>query len=356
MQSSPLAHPIPAKETTAKMENLIPGWCERIPKVEIHLHLEGAIPLPTMWQLLQKYGGDPEIPNIAALTSKFVFKDFAQFIDTWIWKNQFIREYEDFTLLSEAVARDLARQNIRYVEAFCSPGDFERHNLTPQGIITAIRQGLDRVPGIRIALIADLIRDTGSDPNKASNTLHAVNEVRDQGVIGIGLGGSEQKYPAGLFKKVFAEARNLFFHTTAHAGEAAGAESVWAALESLHVERIGHGIRAIEDPMLVRTLADLHIPLEICPISNVCTGVVSSIEKHPIRSLYNRGVIVTVNTDDPKMFDTSLALEYATLYNKLGFSQTEIKGIILQTIRSTWLDNDEKDVMLAEFQKDPNWK
>jgi adenosine deaminase len=334
----------------------IPSWCDRIPKVEIHLHLEGAIPLPALWQLIQKYGGDAEIQDIAALSNKFVFKNFPHFIETWIWKNQFIREYEDFTFIAEAVARDLARQNIRYVEAFFSPGDFAVHNLTPQQIAIAIRKGLNLVPEVRVELIADLIRDTGPDLEKAINTLHAVNEVRDQGVIGIGLGGSEQAHPAEQFKKVFAEARQMWFHTTAHAGEAAGAESVWAALESLRVERIGHGIRAIEDATLVQTLAALHTPLEVCPLSNVRTGVVNSIAEHPIRKLFNRGVVVTINTDDPMMFGNSLALEYATLVSELGFMQSEIKQIILQTIQSTWLEDEEKAALKTSFLNDPNWK
>ena len=161
------------------MSLAIPDWCLRVPKVEIHLHLEGAIPLPALWQLVQKYGGDPDLPDVAALTNKFVFRDFPHFIETWIWKNQFIREYEDFTFIAEAVARDLAQQNIRYVEAFFSPGDFSRHGLEPQGIAVAIRKGLQRVPEVRVELIADLIRDTGPDLEKATNTLHAVNEVRN---------------------------------------------------------------------------------------------------------------------------------------------------------------------------------
>ena len=337
------------------METVIPNWCYQIPKVELHLHLEGSIPLPTLWELIQKYGGSPDVPTMESLTQKFTFNNFPHFIQTWIWMTQFLRENDDFTLIAEAVARDLAAQNIQYVEAFFSPGDFSKNGLTPQGIATAIRAGLDKVPEVRISLIADLIRDTGPDLEKARNTLHAVSEVRQQGVIGIGLGGSEQNFPAQLFKPVFAEARQLWFHTTAHAGEAAGSESVWAALESLHVERIGHGIRAIEDPELVRTLATLRTPLEVCPISNLRTGVVKTIEEHPIRKLFDRGVVITVNTDDPKMFGNSLAEEYAVLINSLGFTKNEIKGLILQGIRSSWLEDSEKQDLEQKFTHDPNW-
>ncbi|HEY9087528.1 MAG TPA: hypothetical protein VIO36_05125, partial [Anaerolineaceae bacterium] len=204
------------------------GWLERIPKTELHLHLEGAIPLDALWTLAQKYGGDPEAPDAAALERKFVFRDFPHFIETWIWKNGFLREYEDFTFFAEAVARDLLRQNIRTVEAFYSPTDFARHGLEVGRITAAVRAGLERVPQVQSQLIADLVRDT--PPETAARTLAQVNEVREYGVIGVGLGGSEQSYPPEPFEAVFAEARRLGLHVTIHAGEAAGAASVWGAL------------------------------------------------------------------------------------------------------------------------------
>lgn len=337
------------------METNIPDWFKRIPKVELHLHLEGSIPLPTLWQLIQKYGGDAEAPTIESLTQKFTYKDFPHFIQTWIWMTQFLREYEDFTLISEAVARDLAAQNIRYVEAFFSPNDFAHHGLTVQHIAAAIRAGLDRVPEVRIALIPDLTRDTGPDLGKAENVLNAAAEIRDLGVIGIGLGGSEQDFPAELFAPIYEKAHKLGLHTTAHAGEAAGPESVWAALDVLKVERIGHGVRSIEDPALVRELAKRRIPLEVCPISNMRTGIYSFIDEHPIRKLYERGVVVTVNTDDPKLFGNSLAEEYALLVSQMGFSQEEVKGLILQGIHSSWLSDSKKKALIQEFQSDPGW-
>jgi len=334
------------------MDNSQQKWLESLPKVELHLHLEGAIPLETLWQLAQKYGGDPEVPNRAALLQKFTFKDFPHFLETWHWKNQFIREYDDFTFFAEAVARDLFAQKIRYAEVFYSPGDFERYNLKTQEITAAIRKGLERVPETRIALIADLVRDR--EPAKAAVTLREVNEVRDLGVIGVGLGGSEHKFPAALFKGVFAEARHLGLHITAHAGEAAGAESVWDAVEILKVERVGHGIRAVEDEKVLDILVERQIPLEVCPISNVCTGVVISMKEHPIRRLFDRGVAVTINTDDPKMFGNTLAQEYASLMNMFGFTKNEIKGLILKAIDSSWLSSNEKLALKTEFNSQPD--
>jgi hypothetical protein len=142
-------------------------WFDRVPKVELHLHLEGAIPHETLWALVQKYGGDPDLPDMAALEERFRYRDFPHFVETWIWQAGFIREHEDFALIAEAVARDLAGQNVRYAEAFFSAPDFARHGLTTQGIATAIRSGLDQIPEIEVALLID--RDDGrlaASPNE----------------------------------------------------------------------------------------------------------------------------------------------------------------------------------------------
>ena len=343
-----------AMEKPNPADTSVKSWYERVPKVELHLHLEGAIPYEILWELVRKYGGDPQVPDQAALSCKFEFKDFPHFIETWIWMIQFLREYEDFTLFAEAVARDLAGQNIRYVEAFYSPPDFARHGLQLQRLTEAIRAGLERVPEIEIALIADVVRDLG--PENAAVTLAQVNEVRELGVIGIGLGGSEQRFPPEPFERVYAEARRLGFHVTAHAGEAAGPESLWGAIRSLQVERIGHGVRAAEEEELLAYLADRQIPLEVCPLSNVRTGVVKSIDEHPVRKLFERGLLITINTDDPKMFGNSLAEEYRLLEEYLGFSRPELRSLILNAISAAWLPPERKQAMRDQFCADPAWQ
>lgn len=330
-----------------------PSWFERVPKVELHLHLEGAIPHDALWELVQKYGGDVASPDMTALEQRFRFRNFAHFIEMWVWKNRFLREYDDFTFIAEAVARDLAKQNIRYVEAFYSPPDFARRGLTTPRITESIRAGLSRVSGIEIALVADLVRDFG--PEQAALTLEQVEEVRDLGVVGIGIGGSEQEFPPEPFAPVYARARQLGFHTSAHAGEAAGAGSIWGALRSLQVERIGHGTRAEEDPALLDYLAENRIPLEMCPVSNVRTGVVPSLKQHPVRSYFERGIPVTINTDDPKMFGNNLADEYRVLEQELGFTRAEVRSLILQGIQSAWLTQERKSQLTREFQQDDSW-
>lgn len=326
---------------------------DRLPKVELHLHLEGAIPPAALWTLVEKYGGDPSVPTPADLARRFHYRDFPHFLQTWTWKNGFLREAEDFTFIAAAVARDLAAQNIRYVEAFFSPRDFARHGLTPQQIAAAIRAGLQQVPAIEIALVADLVRDHG--PEQAARTLAAVAEVRDQGVIGIGLGGAEHAYPPQPFAPVYEEARRLGFRTSVHAGEAAGPASVWAAIRSLRPDRIGHGVRAGEDPALLDYLAEQQIPLEMCPLSNVRTGVVARIEEHPVLAYWRRGIPVTVNTDDPHMFNNSLADEFRALEQTFGAGPGLVRLLTLAAVGVSWLPPDRQAALAGALRADPAW-
>jgi adenosine deaminase len=330
------------------------SWFEKLPKVELHVHLEGAIPLPALWELVKKYGGESSVPDLQALENKFQFRDFPHFIETWIWKNQFLREYADFTLIAEAVARDLNSQNIRYAETFFTPSDFFRFGLKTQMITEAIRTGLASVPGVKISLIADFCRNNGIQ--NAAKVIEEINEVKDLGVIGVTIGGSEQDFPPEPFAEVYERARHLGFHTSAHAGEAAGPQSIWGAINHLRVERIGHGTRACEDPSLMKYLVDYQIPLEVCPISNVKTRVVDSLKTHPVREYFEKGMLISINTDDPKMFGNSLAGEYAALEIELGFSRTEIKELILAAVRSAWLPDDAKLRYAQEFKNCPEWK
>jgi len=324
-----------------------------IPKVELHVHLEGSIPLDALWLLVEKYGGDSKVKTPEDLKEIFVFRNFQHFIDTWVWKNGFLREYEDFTFIAEAVAKDMADQNIRYAEVFFSPPDFHRHGLGTQMMAEAIRSGLSKVNEINIALVPDMVRDFG--PDKAKITLEEINEVKEQGIIGIGLGGSEDQFPPGLFSEVFERARELGLFTSVHAGEASGSDSLWEALHNLRPDRIGHGTRAFEDQDLLKYLYKHKIPLEMCPLSNVMTGVTPSINEHPIREYFDLGLAVTVNTDDPKMFGTSLETEFLALEDKLGFSFEEVKSIIVQGINSSWLDKRSKENLTNSFQNEKVW-
>ena len=325
------------------------SWFACMPKIELHLHLEGAIPIDALWRLLNKYGGDPKVSNLTALTDRFNYRSFQHFIETWIWKNGFLREYEDFEFVAEAVATRLFEQNVIYAEIFFSPGDFISKGLLPQKLTQAIRKGLSRVPEVEVALIADLVRDT--PVNVAHSMLRELAEVQELGLVGIGIGGSEKDHPPEPFAPVYQEAKELGFRTTAHAGEADGPKSVWSALRMLHVDRIGHGVRAIEDQDLVRYLVAKQIPIEMCPISNVKTGVVGSLKEHPIRHFFDQGALVTVNTDDPVMFGTTLSQEYEALVNELRFSREDVQTLVLNAVRASWMSDVRKSKMKERIIK-----
>ncbi|MDA1099521.1 MAG: adenosine deaminase [Proteobacteria bacterium] len=330
------------------------AWLQALPKVELHLHLEGAIPLSALWRLMQKYGGDPGVPSEADLRQRLTYRDFPDFIAAWIWKNGFIRSYEDFSFIAEAVARDLARQNIRYAEVFFSPTRFLDQGLEPQGLAQAIRKGLDRVPEAEVWLIADLVRDHG--PEQARQTLAQIREVMDCGIIGIGIGGSEHLYPPEPFAPVYETARRLGLRTSAHAGEAAGPESIRGAVEALAVDRIGHGIAARQDAAVMALLAERQIPLELCPLSNVATGSIAAISDHPVREFWQAGLMLTVNTDDPGMFHNSMVGEFMALHEVFGFDRDEIRALILNGIDASWQAAGRKIALRQAFLDDPAWQ
>ena len=317
------------------------AWLAALPKAELHLHLEGAIPLPALFELMRAAGGDPAVPTVEALRKRLSYPDFPAFIDAWIWKNGFLRSYDDFAFIAEAVAADLARQNIRYAELFFSPIRFADRGLTPAGLASAIRSGFARVPGVTLYLIADLVRDLG--PENAAVTLGEVVEVADEaGILGIGIGGSEHLYPPEPFAPVYEAARKAGLRTSAHAGEAAGAASVRGAVEVLRVDRVGHALRAEEDEAVVDLLAETGVVLELCPLSNLATGVIGRIEDHPVRRYRERGLNVTINTDDPGMFHNSLAGEYAVLMDVFGFSRGEIRRVAAAALEGAWCGPEEK--------------
>ena len=316
-------------------------WLAGLPKAELHLHLEGAIPLPALFELVQAAGGDPAIPTVEALRDRLVYPDFPAFIDAWIWKNGFLRTYDDFAFVAEAVAADLARQNIRYAELFFSPSRFADRGLSPAGLASAIRSGFSRVPEATLYLIADLVRDHG--PERAAVTLGEVVEVAEEaGILGIGIGGSEHLYPPEPFAPVYEAARKVGLRTGAHAGEAAGAASVRGAVEVLRVDRLGHALRAEEDEAVVDLLARTGVALELCPLSNLATGVIERIEDHPVRRYWERGLNISINTDDPGMFHNSLAGEYAVLMDVFGFSRAEIRRLAAAALEAAWCGPDEK--------------
>jgi adenosine deaminase len=200
------------------------AWLQALPKAELHLHLEGAIPLDALFQLIKKYNGNDSIKTLEYLRNKLIYKGFSEFIETWLWKNNFLREYDDFAFIAEAAATDLVCHNIHYAEIFFSPARFSGNKLSVTGLAEAIRRGLDRVDGVEVWLIADLVRDLG--PESGARTVAEADEAREFGIVGIGMGGSEHRFPPEPYAELYEDARRRGFRTGAHAGEAAGADSV----------------------------------------------------------------------------------------------------------------------------------
>jgi adenosine deaminase len=329
----------------------IRNYIARMPKAELHLHLEGAVPIETLFGFASRAGARSGVASVEDLRARLAYRDFGHFIEMWTWKNTFIQEYADFEVMAYEVLRSLSRENIRYVEAHYSPGDYYMQRLKTEGITESILSGVERARadfGISCGLIIDLVRDHG--PEVGMVRLDEATPYLGKGVIAVGIGGSEQEFPPGVYAGVYREARERGFHLTAHAGEAAGPGSILEAVEALDVERIGHGVRAQEDPEVVALLRAREIPLEMCIISNVRTGVVRSAAEHPVRRYYDGGLVITVNSDDPVMFNTTLTDEYVALAGDLGFSLDEIKQVALNAVRASFLPPDEKRSLLEEFE------
>lgn len=298
------------------------SFCRSLAKAELHVHLEGSVGPDTLAELA------PELTP-AEIRSWYAYADFPAFLESFARIVRRLRGPADYALVARKLAESLARQNVRYAEVILAAGVVIWKKQDFGAIYEAVRDAVKGSP-VEIHWILDSIRHFGPEHTMQVAELAAAR-VED-GVVGFGIGGDEARGPAGWFAEAFEFARCQGLRLTAHAGEGAGPESVWAALE-IGAERIGHGIRAIEDPALVRHLADRGIPLEISISSNVMTGVVPDLAAHPVRRLFDAGVPVTLNTDDPAMFSTTLEREYEIARREFGFSEEELRQVAANGFR-----------------------
>jgi adenosine deaminase len=288
-------------------------------KVQLHCHLEGTVRPETFRALAQRRDVDLGERRDPART--YAFTTFREFLLLFAQVCKTLREPDDYARIASDYVLDAAAQGVVYAEVFVSPSvwTFFHRELDVRATVEAIRGALDetgRPLGIEVALIADLTRNFGVEQAEAS-ARQAVG-LRDLGVIGVGLGGDEANYPAEWYERAYAIAREGGLHGVVHAGEAAGPQSVRAAVEVLGAERIGHGVRAIEDPAVVALLAERRIPLEICPTSNQLTGAAPAEAIHPIAALDAAGCLITLDADDPALFGTTLLAEYQLVERWLG--------------------------------------
>jgi adenosine deaminase len=263
----------------------------------------------------------------------FRYRDFVNFLYTFNFTGLLFHTADDIRLLVHGVLGELARQRVVYAEICISAIEYVARGIPLQEIVICLEEASEH-PRTRVQWVVDLVRDFG--PESALAQLRELISLSSPAVIGITLGGSEDCLPAGEFREVYALAREHGLRLSVHAGEALGPKSVWEALETLRPERIGHGVRAIEDPALVAHLAARQIPLEVCPTSNIVTGAYPSLEAHPVRALFEAGVPITINSDDPTFFHTTLADEYACL-PVLGFSDRDVLELLRNGFRYAFL-------------------
>ena len=321
-----------------------------LPKAELHVHHVGSASARIVSELAARHPGVvPSDPD--ELRRFYEFRDFAHFIEVYLAVVDLIRNEEDVRLLTYEVAREMAEgQQIRYAELTCTPFTSVAAGVPIEAYTEAIedaRVAAERDFGLVLRWIYDIPGESGLPA--ADATLDYALNHRVDALIGFGLGGPEVGVPRPQFQPHFDAARAAGLRSVPHAGETTGPETVWHALQLLGAERIGHGTTAAEDPTLVAHLAETGIPLEVCPSSNIATRAVSAIEEHPIVAFRDAGVTVTVNSDDPPMFGTSLNREYEIAADLLGLDEAGVAELARTAVRASFAEEPMKETLLAEI-------
>jgi len=319
-----------------------------MPKAEIHVHLEGATGPRTWFEIAQRNGADLPAHSLDDWKQYFRFKSFPHFIDVYITATQAVRKPEDVVEMIERFHERQAAQWIRYTECFISASLHLRH-LGPDELLDAIEEGIKigrARTGATVRFIADISRES-------PDTQFAVGKMAIKGherglIIGLGLGGLEAQFPPELFTQTYRRARDAGLHVVAHAGEAAGAQSIRSAIAELGAERIGHGVRVLEDPALLADVRERGTVFEVCPRSNYALGIVAADEPHPIHQMLAAGLHCTLNSDDPAMFAGDLIDEYVLL-GRQGLSFEDLWELNRRTLEATFLAPEEKALLRAEW-------
>ena len=302
-----------------------------IPTAELHLHLEGAMRPSTALELSAQNGVALPEDVARGLRDGFVYPTIERFIQTYIAVTRCVRRSRDYEQVVVEVAEDLARQGVRYAEVTCSPSTPVLFlGMREEDYFDGLARGRARAlveHGVELAWVFDIVARSVDPPRYYEFTTRAAIEQRANGVVALGLVGAGTDAPYETFLPYVRRARAAGLAFTPHAGEVGGPEQVWAAIDVLGADRIGHGVRAVEDPALVHELARRGVALEVCPTSNVKLGIYTSYAAHPLRRLYEAGVPVTVNSDDPGLFGTSIAREAGLLVSELGFRAVEAADV-----------------------------
>lgn len=327
-----------------------------LPKAELHLHLEGCLTPSFLVELARKHG---EHLDLAQAEDRFRTSTFPAFLELFKWATSYLRDPDDYAQLAGLVIRGLASENCRYAEITLSVGIMllrkQDVDANFAAILGAVNRATTRQP-VRVQWIFDAVRQFGL--GKAMDVARLAVQMKSAGVVAFGMGGDEESLPTADFRKVYDYVASEGLHRVMHAGEMGGPESVRDAIEILGAERIGHGITSVRDENLMDLLIARQIPLEICPQSNLRTGALAKllgvqqahIEDHPLREFLVRTVPVTLSTDDPAMFHTSLQQTYAMAVQKIGLSVPQIIHVAEAGFRHSFLPEEEKRPMISHFR------
>ncbi|GAA2502204.1 adenosine deaminase [Actinocorallia cavernae] len=323
-----------------------------LPKAELHVHHVGSASPRIVSELAARHR-DSKVPSDPeALAEYFTFTDFAHFIEVYLSVVDLIRTPEDVRLLTYEVARDLARQQVRYAELTLTPFSSTRRGIDERAFMEAIedaRKSAEAEFGTVLRWCFDIPGEAGLRSAEETVRLATDDRIRPEGLVSFGLGGPEIGVPRPQFKPFFDQAIAAGLRSVPHSGETTGPQSVWDALNELGAERIGHGTSSAQDPALLAHLAERRIPLEVCPTSNIATRAVRTLDEHPIRQFQQAGVLITINSDDPPMFGTDLNNEYAVAARLLDLDERGVADLAKNAVEASFLDAAGKARLAAEI-------
>ncbi len=321
-----------------------------LPKAELHVHHVGSASPRIVSELAHRHPGT--VPtDLAELQAFYEFRDFAHFIEVYLAVVALIRTPDDIRYLTYEVARELAtEQQVRYAELTCTPYTSVLAGVAIEAYTEAIedaRVAAERDFGLTLRWIYDIPGESGL-PAADATLAHALDHG-PEALVGFGLGGPEIGVPRPQFAPHFAAARAAGLHSVPHAGETTGPDTIWDSLRHLGAERIGHGTSAASDPALLTHLAEHGIPLEVCPSSNVATRAVATLAEHPLRQFVEAGVTVTINSDDPPMFGTSLNREYEIAAGLLSLDEAGTADLARAAVHASYAPDDVRSALLGEI-------
>lgn len=323
----------------------------KLPKIELHVHLEGTMP-PALVRRLAKKNNITIPDSLFDKDDSFAWKDFIGFLNTYDLASSVIRTPDDYREITYEYLAQSAREGVIYAELTDSPDHAAAAGMSYQAHLEGLIQGIKdakRDFGIESRILIVGNRHYGVE--KVLNAAKLTVQYPNPYVVGFNLAGDEINYPPRLFAKAFQMVHEAGLGTTAHAGEVVGPESVWEALETLPITRIGHGVRIIEDEKLIETVKARNITLECCPTSNIVLKVYENYQVHPLRKLYDKGIKVTLNSDDPPLFKTTVGHEYDVAQKHFGFSDGELLELSRNAIHASFADEKLKQELLDKIEK-----